>query len=372
MANPNPTLPPDVSSNPNAGIPSVASLHPSIAAHVMQPLPNAPQAQLPQSTVYQHSSSRAYQNHYGYAVGRPAYTNLSTPVAGFDPHLLLTNTPATAQSSVLMPPGAQTASRDLRSAKSLNNLTTKFVELLQNAPDGQLDLKTAAESLDMKQKRRIYDITNVLEGIGLVEKNNKNMIRWSYHPDPAPTAPPGVSSSAEGVGVEHKMAQIRAEVAGLETELRRLTEQSTVMQRYLRQAADDIGETPLLASVFYDDITSLPGANEQLHFAIKAPKGAMLTVPVPILGPARQQYNLHIKSERGPTDAFLIFKDKPIQPGADPTPDGQPAAKAAKGERGRLLRLSPPTPQPPLKFGLDEDDNIADVFDVAVGPPTAS
>lgn len=28
------------------------------------------------------------------------------------------------------------------------------------------------------QKRRIYDITNVLEGIGLIEKKLKNRIRW--------------------------------------------------------------------------------------------------------------------------------------------------------------------------------------------------
>lgn len=30
------------------------------------------------------------------------------------------------------------------------------------------------------QKRRIYDITNVLEGIGLIEKTAKNHIRWKY------------------------------------------------------------------------------------------------------------------------------------------------------------------------------------------------
>ena len=36
----------------------------------------------------------------------------------------------------------------------------------------------AAESLNVKQKRRIYDITNVLEGIGLIEKKSKNSIQW--------------------------------------------------------------------------------------------------------------------------------------------------------------------------------------------------
>lgn len=35
------------------------------------------------------------------------------------------------------------------------------------------------------QKRRIYDITNVLEGIGLIEKKGKNNIQWRGS---APTA----------------------------------------------------------------------------------------------------------------------------------------------------------------------------------------
>lgn len=41
-----------------------------------------------------------------------------------------------------------------------------------------VDLNEAAVKLDV-QKRRIYDITNVLEGIGLIEKTIKNKIRWS-------------------------------------------------------------------------------------------------------------------------------------------------------------------------------------------------
>lgn len=36
----------------------------------------------------------------------------------------------------------------------------------------------AADSLAVRQKRRIYDITNVLEGIGLIEKKSKNSIQW--------------------------------------------------------------------------------------------------------------------------------------------------------------------------------------------------
>ncbi|KAJ8268415.1 hypothetical protein COCON_G00135870 [Conger conger] len=57
-----------------------------------------------------------------------------------------------------------------RHEKSLGLLTIKFVTLLQEAKDGVLDLKVAADSLAVRQKRRIYDITNVLEGVGLIEK----------------------------------------------------------------------------------------------------------------------------------------------------------------------------------------------------------
>ncbi|KAL4325669.1 hypothetical protein GQ457_11G008320 [Hibiscus cannabinus] len=58
-----------------------------------------------------------------------------------------------------------------------NNNNNMYVNLLKHAEDGILDLNMAAETLEV-QKRRIYDITNVLEGIGLTEKNLENKIRW--------------------------------------------------------------------------------------------------------------------------------------------------------------------------------------------------
>ena len=60
---------------------------------------------------------------------------------------------------------------------SLGILTKKFVGLLTSSPDGVLDLNQAAVILEV-QKRRIYDITNVLEGIGLIQKKSKNNIQW--------------------------------------------------------------------------------------------------------------------------------------------------------------------------------------------------
>ena len=56
-------------------------------------------------------------------------------------------------------------------------MTKKFLYLLQHSADNTLDLNNAAAELGV-QKRRIYDITNVLEGINLIEKKSKNIIVW--------------------------------------------------------------------------------------------------------------------------------------------------------------------------------------------------
>lgn len=40
-----------------------------------------------------------------------------------------------------------------------------------------MDINQATKELNV-QKRRIYDITNVLEGIGYIEKIHKNKMRW--------------------------------------------------------------------------------------------------------------------------------------------------------------------------------------------------
>ena len=58
---------------------------------------------------------------------------------------------------------------------SLSALTRRFVTLIPQG--GALDLNSAARSLAV-QKRRIYDITNVLEGIGVLTKKSKNQIQW--------------------------------------------------------------------------------------------------------------------------------------------------------------------------------------------------
>jgi len=65
-----------------------------------------------------------------------------------------------------------------RKENGLVTLTIKFIDLLKSAPNQTLDLNEAMAELNV-QKRRIYDITNVLEGIKLITKECKNNIRWN-------------------------------------------------------------------------------------------------------------------------------------------------------------------------------------------------
>ncbi|KAI9279874.1 E2F/DP family winged-helix DNA-binding domain-containing protein [Sporodiniella umbellata] len=69
------------------------------------------------------------------------------------------------------------APQSCRYDSSLGLLTKKFIALLCSSTHGDLDLNLAAAKLQV-QKRRIYDITNVLEGIQLIEKNSKNRVQW--------------------------------------------------------------------------------------------------------------------------------------------------------------------------------------------------
>ena len=60
---------------------------------------------------------------------------------------------------------------------TLMTLTNRFTAVIRGAPEGRIDLNDAAAQLGVP-KRRIYDITNVMEGIGLIEKQGKNHVCW--------------------------------------------------------------------------------------------------------------------------------------------------------------------------------------------------
>lgn len=51
------------------------------------------------------------------------------------------------------------------------------MRLIKSKENFILDINEATRELEV-QKRRIYDITNVLEGIGYIQKIHKNKMKW--------------------------------------------------------------------------------------------------------------------------------------------------------------------------------------------------
>ncbi|XP_020964368.1 transcription factor E2FB isoform X3 [Arachis ipaensis] len=183
---------------------------------------------------------------------------------------------------------------------SLGLLTKKFINLIKQAEDGILDLNKAAETLEV-QKRRIYDITNVLEGIGLIEKKLKNRIQWK-----------GLDVSRPGQAVD-SFASLQAEVENLTNEEHRLDEQIREMQERLRGVSED-ENTQRYLFVTEEDIKSLPSSQNETLIAIKAPYCTTLEVPDPdeVVDYPQRKYRIVLRSTTGPIDVYLLsqFEEK--------------------------------------------------------------
>ncbi|KAI5560762.1 hypothetical protein BDE02_16G068600 [Populus trichocarpa] len=191
-------------------------------------------------------------------------------------------------SSPLTPAGS------CRYDSSLGLLTKRFVDLFKNADDGILDLNIAAETLEV-QKRRIYDITNVLEGIGLIEKTLKNRIRWK-----------GIDASRPRQ-VEGDATLLQEEIEKLTMEEHKLDDQIREMQERLRDMSEEENNQKWLF-VTEEDIKSLPCFLNETLIAIKAPHGTTLEVldPDEAVDCPQRRYRIILRSSMGPIDVYLV------------------------------------------------------------------
>ncbi|KAE9621734.1 hypothetical protein Lal_00032809 [Lupinus albus] len=196
--------------------------------------------------------------------------------------------------------GSPSPASNCRYDSSLGLLTKKFIHLLKHAEGGNLDLNNAAETLEV-QKRRIYDITNVLEGIGLIEKKIKNNIHWK-----------GVDCSSSGEQ-NGDVSMLKEEVEKLSLEECRLDGQISEMQERLRSLSEDENKKKFFF-VTEDDIKSLPCFQNETLIAIKAPHGTTLEVPEPeeAVDYPQRRYRVILISKMGPIDVYLIsqFEEK--------------------------------------------------------------
>ncbi|NXA41498.1 E2F1 factor, partial [Eudromia elegans] len=189
--------------------------------------------------------------------------------------------------------GAKSPGEKSRYETSLNLTTKRFLELLSQSPDGVVDLNWAAEVLKV-QKRRIYDITNVLEGIQLITKKSKNNIQWLG------------SQAAVGASSQHRV--LEKELRDLQAAERQLDDLIQTCTVQLRLLTEDPGnqQYPSLRDTYVtcQDLRSIVDPAEQMVMVIKAPPETQLQVSDPT-----EAFQVSVKSTQGPIDVFLCPED---------------------------------------------------------------
>ena len=252
---------------------------------------------------------------------------------------------------------------------SLSLLTKKFVTLIEQADEGTIDLNRAAESLQV-QKRRIYDITNVLEGIGLIEKKSKNNIQWKALGSSSTKDGEDANADLTGLRVRslwrHYPPKRNALLVSIETrenrfpfrtrsdrtcplrprtrprltpvplpidrdetrtqkrvaknhctqeDLRVMHEEERNLDRHIenmRKSMQVLLEDPAHKGNLYiaeDDIKEIPCFASETLVAVRAPHGTTLEVPDPDEGGDggdKKRYQIFLKSAAGPVEVFLV------------------------------------------------------------------
>ncbi|XP_037622427.1 transcription factor E2F4 isoform X1 [Sebastes umbrosus] len=259
-----------------------------------------------------------------------------------------------------------------RHEKSLGLLTTKFVTLLQEAKDGVLDLKAAADTLAVRQKRRIYDITNVLEGIGLIEKKSKNSIQWK-----------GVGPGCNTREIADKLIDLKAELDDLALRENELDQQRVWVQQSIKNVTDDSNNSPM-AYIRHEDLCGAFKGDTLL--AIRAPIGTQLEVPIPesVLN-GQRKYQIRLKSSSGPIEVLLVNKDPssaspvvlPVPPPDDilqnlpaPTPTSQPITAASQVSKAAPVTSTKPGPATTSATAANQTASVTEVTSTTPLSPT--
>ncbi|EDW81455.2 uncharacterized protein Dwil_GK12076 [Drosophila willistoni] len=209
-----------------------------------------------------------------------------------------------------------------RADTSLGILTKKFVDLLQESPDGVVDLNEASNRLSV-QKRRIYDITNVLEGIGILEKKSKNNIQWR---------------GGQSMVSSERSRRIEAESERLEQRENELNMLIDQMRDELREISQEVENAGGLAYVTQNDLLNVDLFKDQIVIVIKAPPEAKLVLPN-----TKLPREIYVKAENsGEINVFLCH---------DYSPENSPIAASGGGYLGAGSGASGNGGQLPTRMG---------------------
>lgn len=211
--------------------------------------------------------------------------------------------------------------KNTRYDTSLSLLTKKFSDLLEKSPNGVVDLNKASQELQV-QKRRIYDITNVLEGIGILEKKSKNNIQWKG-----------------ARGDNKKYLAVKKQLKILDNLNNSLDQKISYVEKELIKLNGD-----RYGYVTYQDLRSIEKFRQETVMAIKAPPNTQLSVPSEEQNSPTHQYSIQMKSEQGEIEVFLCPENvSPLRP-KSVVPPMDPLLRDLKLSPGLFDMTTPPVP----------------------------
>ncbi|GKZ00073.1 hypothetical protein MPSEU_000960700 [Mayamaea pseudoterrestris] len=153
---------------------------------------------------------------------------------------------------------------------ALGALTRKFVDIIQSSQSGSIDMNETAAFLQVP-KRRIYDITNVLEGVGILEKRSKNTVAWK--------GSEAILGSALDVDVKEQLDTLRRDINAYANE-------EELLDQWMAQLSKS-NSTPASMScsdvieAFFHQAGMQPANKEDLVDELSRPRQSLLAIHGP-------------------------------------------------------------------------------------------
>ena len=161
---------------------------------------------------------------------------------------------------------------------SLSQLTQSFLDYIKKKGRIRISINELVEDLNVK-KRRIYDITNVLQGIGYLQKIGKNEILWIKDSNTI-SIPNGTNSSKDEMASENYISnysQLKKELEDLKSQKNNIDEELNKYREEFKLISEK-NEFPKYGYITFNDITDLSLSEKVNFLLIKAPKGTLINV----------------------------------------------------------------------------------------------
>ena len=162
---------------------------------------------------------------------------------------------------------------------SLSLLTQNFLDYIKKKGRVKISINDLVNDLKVK-KRRIYDITNVLQGIGYLDKMGKNNFLWIKNSSGAVPNPPSSNSAKDDIISENYISnysQLKKEFDELKSKNKELDDELNKYREEFKLISQK-NEFKIYGYITHNDIVEL-SKNEKVQFMlIKAPKGTLINV----------------------------------------------------------------------------------------------